>query len=363
MGKTSRKPRAVASKRVRVTRRAKRPGLHLQGIKQGAGKSVNRAFGGPLGIPAAATPSTHFDAFHPHHLPLPRAVGAYSVIRTTQVVSFSDTLGLFGPFRFSNTPGAASTLVGVADAWTNVCGVSAVSGAGSIGLASNTRFHSFGAMGSGTTGVAPGWQSCTLVPAAFSVQIMNPQPLQTTTGMTYVGRCRFMPNLINRTETWDSLEAQLISYNNPRLCAAGKLALGGVHVDTMPFNMSALSNFEELALYDNGVGTLNPTYGIDCEGFAPVFIANPNAIALQVLVCCEWRVRFDPTNPAQAAHRQWPVASDSYWGRSMRMLENMGHGAVDIAERIAAAGDTYQMVKSAARRSLPMLTDAAALMG
>ncbi len=66
----------------------------LRGIKQGVGRSVARAFGGVT--LNKYHPCLH-DAFHHAHLPLPRAVGPYTIVRTTQVVSSNKPLQLFGP--------------------------------------------------------------------------------------------------------------------------------------------------------------------------------------------------------------------------------------------------------------------------
>jgi hypothetical protein len=166
---------------------------------------------------------------------------------------------------------------------------------------------------------------------------MNPEALQTTTGITYIGRWRTMPSLNNKTETWNTLSNEFISYNNPRLCSAGKLALRGVQIDLIPFNMNLLSSFTTLSRYDfDGASTLNGT--TETRGFAPLHFHNPSAIAMQFLVCVEWRVRFDPSNPAQAAHTSHGVSTDSHWGKCIKQLEAGAHGVKDIVETTAAMG-------------------------
>ena len=127
-----------------------------------------------------------------------------------------------------------------------------------------------------------------------------------------------------------------------RLCSAGKLALRGVKVDAIPYNMSQLADFCPRAL-------INPTpfdrewnegaFEAQLEGFAPIFIYNKNNVALQILVTVEWRVRFDPGNPAYAGHTYHPVATDSCWNDTIRGMEAEGHGVVDMAEGIADFGD------------------------
>ena len=51
------------------------------------------------------------------------------------------------------------------------------------------------------------------------------------------------------------------------------------------------------------------TLGDALPGFAPIVVCNPEGIELYLLVCCEWRVRFDPTNPTQATQGKWKYVS------------------------------------------------------
>ena len=77
---------------------------------------------------------------------------------------------------------------------------------------------------------------------------------------------------------------------------------------------------------------------LDFGGFGPIVIYNPNSLSLQVVVTVEWRVRFDPSNPAQAGHVQHPVSSDITWGRALTAMEAMGHGVHDIVETVQRYG-------------------------
>jgi len=85
------------------------------------------------------------------------------------------------------------------------------------------------------------------------------------------------------------------------LCAAGRLALRAVKTDAVPYDMQALADFRGLSAPSAGNFTWADD-GTSYDGFAPIFVYNPDGIDLQILVCCEWRVRFDPTNPAYASH-------------------------------------------------------------
>lgn len=322
-----RRPRAVRRRVVKrqIPRGGRGDSAALRGIKQGAGRSVARPFG--------STPSTrfhpcHHDAFHHGHLALPRAIGPYTVVRTTQIIQFNQGLELFGPAYDRDN-----------NKWTNICSIGFNDLNAQIGASGKIALNKFASMASG------GWNGCQIAPAAFSLQLMNPQPLQTTAGIVYIGRVRtaYKPSA-DLTTLVNDLANELVNYNNPRLCSAGKLALRGVQVDCVPFNMNELSNFTPLSqptFTQYGANSPNPT------GFAPIFVYNPNAIALQALVCCEWRVRFDPSNPAQATHMHHPPAPESAWAAAQRYAESIGNGVVDIADKVAASGQAvYQAMGS-----------------
>lgn len=305
----------------------------LRGIKQGVGRSVTRAFGG---IVSTNYHPCHHDAFHMAHLPLPRAVGPYTIVRTTQIITFNQGLELFGPvFDRANNK------------WSNICSIGFNDLNAQVGAAGKIALNKFASMNNSN------WNGCQLTPAAFSIQIMNPNALQTTSGIVYIGRVRtaYKPSEDLTTDVKD-LANELVSYNQPRLCSAGKLALRGVHVDCVPFNMSELANFTALSsptFTQYGSSSPNPL------GFAPVFVYNPNAIGLQAIVCCEWRVRFDPSNPAQATHVFHPPASESAWAKAQHYAEAIGNGVVDIADKVAnignsvtqAMGGAYGMMRGA----------------
>lgn len=300
----------------------------LRGIKQGVGKSVPRPFGNTYGL------SHHecFDAFHTCHLPLPRAVGPYTVIRTTQVIESNNPLIVFGP-HFARGNGR----------WTNVCALGVNDQNKTIGDNNNAHIYVFDQLRSGT------WTGAQVTPAAFSVQVMNPNALQTTSGIVYTGRVRTTLKENTTLGTTGRAEAvSLISYNNPRLCSAAKLAFRGIHLNEVPFNMSELANFTPIeAVAEQGTAKIDVNTAMP-YGFAPVFVYNPEPINLQYLVCCEWRVRFDPSNPAQATHVYHPPASEGIWHQMQTAMEAMGHGAQDIAEVVANIGHTaYNMASGA----------------
>jgi len=289
----------------------------LRGIKQGVGRTVPRPFGSTAGY----HPSCH-DAFHMSHLPLPRPTGPYSVVRTTETMDSSLEVIFLGP-TFDDNKGQ----------WHSTYAIGAIDAALSVGTASNTYFWHFSQLKTGS------WNGAQITPSAFSVQIMNPNAIQTTSGILYMGRIRTALKLSQSTNvSYNAIARACISYNNPRLCSAAKLSFRGVQVDLVPFNMSELANFTAALTADNGRFTFSDATE-DFTGFAPMFIYNPGKVNLQLLVCCEWRTRFDPTNPAQATHVQHQHAPESLWARAMHGAEAIGNGVVDIAERVANTGN------------------------
>jgi hypothetical protein len=198
---------------------------------------------------------------------------------------------------------------------------------------------------------------------------MNPEALQTTNGVVYIGRCKQVLDLASDTRSWADIVDSLVSYSAPRLCAAGKLALRGVQVDSIPYNMNSLADFRK-SFTNNAIFTGQyDNNACQFDGFAPIFIKNPDGVALQLLVCIEWRVRFDPGNPAYASHRSHPCASDSDWSSVISTMESQGHGAMDIADKMKhffdslrsgarvaqAAGGAALAIRDAAAAARPLL--------
>jgi hypothetical protein len=83
-------------------------GRNLYGIKQGVGAVTKNAFPKPKrgAKKRVMSAKNALNALHPCHLPLPRAVGGYSVIRTTDIINTPDEAVMFGCFK---GPGAEFT--------------------------------------------------------------------------------------------------------------------------------------------------------------------------------------------------------------------------------------------------------------
>lgn len=292
-----------------------------RGITQSVAVSVNNAYGD------TAKPQTivkGLDAFDSSHVPLPRAVGDYTVIRTTEVFSGDNKFHLLGPVR--NGP----TTTGGPETWSNICALqSLASGSYPINTPAGTQRKRFSAM------TTASWADARLTPAAFTVKIMNPEALQTTSGIVYVGRARQMLNPGGSSRQWDDIANELVSYSSPELCAAGKLALRGVKIDAVPYDMNALADFRPLS-QDGAADFTWSSDALYCDGFAPIFVYNPNNVDLQFMVCCEWRVRFDPSNPAYATHTYHQPSTAGYWDRVQRVGSALGNGVMDLAEKNAS---------------------------
>ena len=57
------------------------------------------------------------------------------------------------------------------------------------------------------------WAACAAVPAAFSVQVMNPGAVQTASGIIYQGRCRAIPKY-NEQQRWHFVGLTLIVFHS-----------------------------------------------------------------------------------------------------------------------------------------------------
>lgn len=327
---------ARAPKRTRVPRRRRQQrrsqpdSQALAGIKQGVGRAVARAFGGVVarkgrkrgGKRAMGYHPCLHDAFHMAHLPLPRPTGPYTVIRTTQLIESDAPLMILGP-----------TWDNAKQQWSNLMSYGILDAAKSWDTANNVYQYTFESMKNGS------WDAVQCTPAAFSVQVMNPNAIQTSSGIVYGGRVRTSWQIKEHgTDTGNTTANQFISYNMPRLLAAAKLAFRGVQTDAVPFNMSRVADFTGLHTTDPGQTAVGSGTW-DFAGFNPQFYFNPSKISLQYLVCCEWRVRFDPSNPAQASHIQHPHADESIWMRCLHAAEAAGNGVIDIADRVAQTGN------------------------
>ena len=143
-----------------------------------------------------------------------------------------------------------------------------------------------------------------MVPAALTVQVMNPQPLQTTAGIIAGGRVKQQLALANDPRTWDALGTEIMAYMQPRLLSAGKLALRGVQCSGYPLDMTEYSDFRQVGAA-TGVPFTWSAQDIRPGALTPLVFWQPDGgptLTLEYLVTIEWRVRFDLSNPASSSH-------------------------------------------------------------
>ena len=309
-------------------------------LAQGVGAVTRRPFGGG----SYGTDLRVWDAKLPMHLPLPRAVGPYTVIRTTRRVQLSARVAIFGCYRY----GAE---------WTDVCATADVDASGSIAGTNNTHGYVMPMSGLGS--------AATVCPAAFSVQIMNPEALQDTKGIVYMGTMNTSAKIGGRAESYDDYANKFIQFQNPRLTSAGKLALKGVQIDSYPLNMDAISTFTPLNHRDVRNAFTWTASMPEPAGWAPIVVCNPNqphGPDLEFLVTTEWRVRFDLDNPASSGHTQHPTAPDSLWDRLTRSASSRGHNVRDISDTlsdvgstVSSAANTYNVLRRALNATEPLI--------
>lgn len=209
-----------------------------------------------------------------------------------------------------------------------------VNAGGSIGAGGNThrKIHNMSELG----------KAATVCPSALTVQIMNPNALQTTKGMVYAGVMNTQAKLGGDPRTWESWADSAIQFQAPRMMSAGKLAIRGVQISSYPLNMADVSDFETLENKTDGDFQWDAT-APEPSGWAPIFVYNtggggPDTLEMEYLVTTEWRVRFDLANPASAGHSHHEVATDAVWNRLMRDATAMGPGVKDIADIVSDVG-------------------------
>jgi hypothetical protein len=201
----------------------------------------------------------------------------------------------------------------------------------------------------------------TAVPSALTVQLMNPGALQTTTGIIAGAVSNTQLNLCGSTQTYDQLAAEFLSFQRPRLMSAAKLALRGVTANSIPLNMTKVSEFAPVETFQDGTfswdGRAEPAYerdNIAPQGWAPIVFLNYGSDVavnpeLQFLVTMEWRVRFDITNPAVSAHRYHGLATDADWAAKINACLRKGHQICDIVETVANYGGAARQAWNALR--------------
>ena len=302
-------------------------------LSQGASGVTRRAFGADA-VRTLAMCRRALNAKMPMHLALPRPVGPYCVVRTTQLIITSAACNLFAPMMLRDNNDASNN-----PQWIASCGVACIDPAGPIGSSTshpeNTVLHPM-------TGVEGLFGAAEVLPCAMTVNVMNAGALQTTAGMTYMARVNQQLGLGGDSRTWFTFEGQAISYYSPRLMSAAKLALRGVTCNAYPLDMTDYSSFTRLTPSTFITGSTKTTFNwgtnVQPAGLTPIVLFNQGGTSLTALVTMEWRVRFDPGNPATAAHVFHGHTPDSVFSELIGEAASAGHGVKDIVETVAEYG-------------------------
>jgi len=314
-------------------RKGKKGGMRAHAsrvLAPGTGATVRRAFGGNNTARLARTLIRSLNARLPIEPGLPRPVGPYTVVTTTRLIDMNSGFCIIAPVLKKTASGAT---------WVSSCALSAVNMQLAVNAENNTFAHS----------IPPPCEldsAAECVPSAISIQVMNGNALQTTSGVIAIGRVNQQLHLDTETASWTELGARFVSYYSPRLVSAPKLALRGVRCSSYPLNMDEYSHFAKI-LPSAGYISMDTDYS--CGAFAPMCIFQTgDPINLAVMVHIKWRVRFDPLHPATASHTFHPHTPDGVWATAVKACSEAGHGVEDIAEAVANTGLAIGRAASAA---------------
>lgn len=316
-------------------RRGKKGGMRANATRvlaPGTGATVRRAFGGKSTAQHARALIRALNARLPTEPGLPRPVGPYTVVTTTTLLNVTSGFLIVSPvLRHVKDTGTY---------WLSTCGISAVNMAAAVNAQNNAATQSIPAPCEIDS-------AAECVPSAISIQVMNGNALQTTSGVIAIGRVNQQLHLDTETATWTELGARFVSYYSPRLVSAPKLALRGVRCSAYPLNMDDYAHFSKVK---PNMGTMTFSDGeVSCGAFSPICIFQTGTpINLAVMVHIKWRVRFDPLNPATSSHTFHPHTPDSVWATAVKACSEAGHGVEDIAESIANAGSVIGKAAAAA---------------
>jgi hypothetical protein len=273
-----------------------------------------------------------WDANHLSHMPLPRSTGPYSVTRVTTRMSTTKRVTIFGTFRLKS---ASGTPLGE---WLNMYAVSDVLATNPVNGVSNAERHTHGMSGYG--------YETTVTPSAFSLQISNAEPLQTTGGMCYIGVCSSQLGISDSPETFDVWGERFVNTQKPCPLSAATLAINPKKVNSYPLNLESLCDFTELSTAGNTTVTWNAAL-FEPSGFAPIVVYNPGGLMLEVNVMMEWRTRFTLAHPAASTHSMHTPTPESTWHSALTQAAALGNGVLNAAEAVSRGMGAYRGLAAA----------------
>ncbi len=186
-----------------------------------------------------------------------------------------------------------------------------------------------------------------LVPAAFTIRITSPTPLQTATGQWFVGR---YPVTADPREysTYSAIADGFQSYAYPRPLTSARLAMRAVQVSASPRNMNHMAEFLHTSAPASADEFVTQgTYPVtDPEtpwgGMTPIVLygmPGTSGTTLNVQVCIHLRARFGLANPAASTHYMHKAGTDAGWNDVVAEAAKLGHGVVDIVEGVAGEAE------------------------
>lgn len=269
-------------------------------VTKGAAQPKKNGMGG-----TNVTSKNGLDAFSNAHLALPRPVSSYSVLRVTKRID-GDTAKawIISPFNYQEL----ASQNGDNGNWTSACALSATDTSVEVKASNAWKRHVLPTNPST-------WNNLTLVPSACSVRVYNTEALHTTTGMVTMGRISGECNWDGSSETIATKFNNLHNFQNPVVLSAAELTMKPRQIDAVPLDFSAVSAFTDYMsnLTDESAFTWNASNGMRPNGFTPIFIKNPDGVALSFEICIELRVRFDPDSMMATMQKHYTPAPISVW--------------------------------------------------
>jgi hypothetical protein len=262
----------------------------------------------------------------PQHLGLPRPVGNYTVVRTTAIHTSSAKFALFAPFQ---------DRVGTEPKWLNMCGITDVNAANAVNLGGNTNVLEIPFPGGTPTA---GMNALSVVPSAMTVQVINGTAVSASNGVFLMGRSNQQWAIGSSTDTYNDQISRFISYFSPRMLSGGRLALRSVISHGYPLDMGEYSEFAPIKLRPASPATWSDLNMVPSALSPIIFVQEGEPADVTFLITMEWRVRFDPSNPAVSSHTYHPPLPDEEWGAIIKRAQSMGAGVedvVEVAERVA----------------------------
>lgn len=168
---------------------------------------------------------------------------------------------------------------------------------------------------------------------------MNPSSVQDAKGVFAMARVNQQLCLGSSPAglTYEEMAARVISFYSPRMMTGGKLALRGVKCSSYPLDMGEYSNFSPIYKASGPFGWSNI---VRPSALAPIVFVQENnpPQTLEFMITIEWRVRFDPGNPATASHTHHDTLGDDAWNTVVKAMSEVGSGVEELAEETATLG-------------------------